>query len=580
MFDLITSPAQLTSANAGMGDANYRQVTATRNVGLNSFGSAGIIQFRFQTGGNTWWIPGESYFRIRCTLNQVRVNGGAALPPLCSGDLAPNMGMAANLFKTVEVQINGDTIERVGERLAQIDALKTRMKKSKAWIDSVGEGVNFWGYDHEARKQQICADGYVAEEKTWNPTYPVRLTAVQAGFDALNSVDILTGENIADFTPNAGAAIDIVNGKMALRPGDLIQVAAGSQYEVIRVINGTQATVKFLDAPLDTIGVAAVDFFILPLNHASRNDAVGKNSFELIWQPPLGFFDRMQALPPGAVWTIEFDPENVNQFQIGAVESTNPILPVGGAGLRVQPPPPSVSIAGDFAFSVDQMYFYAYTVEQARFDKGQYYLDLQSVRCQQENMATGSTSLIQKNFDVSGKTNALTLAFQDQSVGTNTLFSRSKFKIRPGLPAAGGGSNALGGQELLLTRFYLQYNNKSKPSPDFDGKYVCQDGNNLVAQSNNLTQRWTDSMLQAGGFMTEGGSESFKDWISRGPYYHFSWPKDATDNTTRVNLNYQFEQAFEPANSNHKVLMFNWYRNAIHVVHENGQVKSVTKEEL
>lgn len=584
LFDLPQSSAELVSANQGTANARYQQITATRNVGINSFGSGGTIQYRWETGGNTWFVPDKSYFRIRCTISQVRVNAGPALPPLCSldtlvanggiaasGNVAPNMGLAANLFKTVEVLQNGKTIERVGERLAQIDALKTRMCKSKAWMDSIGQATNFWGYDFEKRRNEVCVDGYSADEKTYQTQYlGLDLTKLEAGFGAGTTITMIGGENLITFSTD-----DIAFGKMALRPGDVIRaVAGGDGYRVQRIVSATTCTVEPLhDA--DDNGFAGDEFTIQKLANATRNDATGKNSFEIIWQPPLGFFDLAHAIPPGGVWTVEFDPENVTQFKQNALQSLN-------VGLRLVPPGgvQANNLAGDVDFSVDQMYLYLYTVDASRFDNGAYFLDIQNVRCQQENMNTVSTALVQKNFDVSGKTNALTLAFQDQAAGTSTQFSRSLFKIRPGANAAAGGVGSQRGQDLLLNRFYISYNHLQKPSPDFDGQYTQAEGDSLVNEFNQLTQRYADTMMQAGAYHTEGGAESFQEWINRGPYYHFLWPKDAVENNTRVNINFQFSQAFGPANANHTVLLFNWWRTAYHIVHVNGRVDRMTVEEL
>jgi len=115
IFNLPRKPEQLTSASEGFANA-YRQISATKDVTGSQF-SQGVQQFRFDTSGNTWFVPSMSYFRLRCSLNQVREDQGTAHPPLSEGDLAPNMGLAANLFKSVELRLNGHTLERISERV-------------------------------------------------------------------------------------------------------------------------------------------------------------------------------------------------------------------------------------------------------------------------------------------------------------------------------------------------------------------------------------------------------------------------------------------------------------------------------
>ena len=50
-------------------------------------------------------------------------------------------------------------------------------------------------------------------------------------------------------------------------------------------------------------------------------------------------------------------------------------------------------------------------------------------------------------------------------------------------------------------------------------------GNSTAKQINYLTHRYADTLLQSGAFHTEGGSESLSEWIRRGMFFHFAWPK-------------------------------------------------------
>ena len=137
IFELPRKAEHLYDANDGKANARYRQISASKDVTGSQF-SQGVQQFRFDMSGNTWFLPAMSYFRIRCSLLQVRDDGGEALPILSHADVAPNMGFAANLFKSVEVQLNGQTLERISERLPQIDALKTRLQNASGWLQQVG----------------------------------------------------------------------------------------------------------------------------------------------------------------------------------------------------------------------------------------------------------------------------------------------------------------------------------------------------------------------------------------------------------------------------------------------------------
>ncbi len=181
-------------------------------------------------------------------------------------------------------------------------------------------------------------------------------------------------------------------------------------------------------------------------------------------------------------------------------------------------------------------------------------------------MNIDSTSITQRNFEVNPGTTGLTLAFQDGVVGTDTRRSESKFKIR-------ATNLSPGGQDLRLNRFWIQYANQQKPRPDFDGQFTFE-RLTTTNQINYLTQRYADSLLYSGAYFSEGGSETLQDWLHRGPYFHFDWPKDADTLSTRVNLNYSFSVAFENAITP-RVILFDHWLSAIKITHKDGRVTDV-----
>jgi len=583
MFDIPRKPEHLKSGNEGTASAHYRQVTATRDVSGSSF-YRGVQQFRFETSGNTWFVPSMSYFRLRCSLHTVRVDGGELHPILDETDIAPTMGLAANLFKSVEVRLNGHTVERITERLPQIDALKTRMRNTGSWLDQVGQATNFWDPDASKRQQQVSVQGYLGTPSNNDHERGPWLTQTQAQFHAEHRLRYERDTQLITFDANGHEAIDVQYGVMALRIGDRLCHGA-LVYEVVRTVDATHALVtcvnadaegnrnvdqKDPDAPDVDIGVA--DWYIQKLSSASNNEATGQSHFEIIWRPPLGFFDVEHAIPPGGEWVIEFNPANKTDALYNVVESFTDDLAAAASGADVP--------AGSFRFAVNEFFFCAYTIESDRFDHGDWFLDLQNTRCQLQNMPTNSTSLISKNFDVPGKTAALTLAFQDQGPTSDTRFSQSKFKIRPApVTDQNAAMSTEDGQDLLLERFFIQYGNEQKPVPDFDGSYSKALADSTQDSRNHLLHRYVDSLMQANLFHTDGGAESFADWIRRGPFYHFRWPKDAMENSTRVTVNFKFRQPFAD-NMEHQVMLFSQWRTAYKISHRNGRVEIPTLQEL
>jgi len=576
IFDIPRKPQHLTNANKGLANAQYRQISATKDVTGNQF-SQGVQQFRFDTSGNTWFVPSMCYFRMRCSLTQVREDGGPTLPILSNSDLAPNLGLASNLFKSVEVQLNGHTLERISERMPQIDALKTRMKNTGGWLNQLGKSTNFWEANLAARRQMISVDGYQSTNNLHTPAYGRILTQEQAGFNPNHLFLYEHTSMILGCEENGHDAIDLRHGPMALRPGDRV-IQDQAALEILEVLSAHRAMATYVKAAphlgrrsindgADPAG-GTTGWRFQKLCHAQNNEACGKNEFEVLWRPPLGFFDTEHAIPPGGQWMIEFNPANALDCRKNAIETFLQDLDV------VRNP----SLAGQFDFRVEEFFFYVYTVESDRFDRGDWFLDIQHTRCQLQNMPTNATSLTQKNFDVPGKTSRLTLAFQDQAEGSDTRYSSSKFKIRPAV-SNDAEIPSHEGQELNVERFFITYGNQQKPAPDFDGGYQGAQGNANGSHVNFLQHRYVDTLMQADLFHTDGGAESFAQWIERGPYYHFQWPKDAMENSTRVTVNFKFSRPFTE-DLQHQLMLFSHWHTAYKISHNNGRIEVQTMQEL
>jgi len=129
----------------------------------------------------------------------------------------------------------------------------------------------------------------------------------------------------------------------------------------------------------------------------------------------------------------------------------------------------------------------------------------------------------------------------------------------------------------MLQRFFVQYGQDQKPSPDFDGKYEECDGNNHRLQSNYLVHRYVDSLMNSGLYHAEGGTETYDEWLRRGPYYQFRWPKDATDRSTRASVTFQFTRPF--TEGPHHVLMFSQWRAAFKIKHDRGRIQILSLED-
>ncbi len=156
----------------------------------------------------------------------------------------------------------------------------------------------------------------------------------------------------------------------------------------------------------------------------------------------------------------------------------------------------------------------------------------------------------------------VTAAWQQQAAGLNTLFSQSKFKFQ----STGANSANYPSGELSLERFFIRYGLDQKPSPDLDPDYSTP--------TSYITQLYAESQLYSGQKFNEGGPESDADYIDRGVYLYYAWPRDATDESTRVNVNFQFNNGIDLTNQA-RLILFNHYKNVAMITVKDGRVVDV-----
>ena len=137
IFNLKTSPEELKSSNYGISDFKYVEYTPSRDVTGKSFANGRFV-IPFELSSEQWWIPSRSYLRLRCELNDARDNQLSV-----SDSIGPNMNLAANLFQSMELHLNGKPVSRCSDHVAEVDTLEQRLHKSKAWMESIGASINW-----------------------------------------------------------------------------------------------------------------------------------------------------------------------------------------------------------------------------------------------------------------------------------------------------------------------------------------------------------------------------------------------------------------------------------------------------
>jgi hypothetical protein len=532
IFSLKTSTAELASANEGTSRMSYDQHPPTRDVVGNNFPN-GAIHFRFQTSGQKWWIPSRSYIRVRA---QLAKPDGTILE--LGDDVAPNMGLCANLFQSAEMRIADKTVSRVADYMPQVDAVETRLTKSKSWIDSVGESTNWW--QDEIRERQIQVTGDASDEIKSD----VETDRVALGFDALNTVAIAADTGILTVAAGGGAAPPDLT--TIFQAGDDIEITVGGAVGVVRyrVSEALTATTLQLNNLKGIAIVAAVVPFSRIRPTVSKVDDTRKlSTFEMVWQPPLSVFKIGHGMPAGK-YELVLNPQTTSQYRKRAIES-----------LLADKTPTPDGAAGDFQFQIVDMYLYCATVDGPRADDITYLLDLEETRCQVDNVDAGG-NFQQKNFDVSPSSYALTTAFQDTRAGNLTNYSASKLKI-----------NGADQTELTLNRMFINYAGQNRPAPDADPSFV--------AGQDYTVQRYNETQLYSGAYFDSGGAETIEEWHKRGAYYYFSWPRDGTDRSTRVNVHFGFSGAV----ANGRVLLFDHSRKVARIQVKDGRVIDVQVED-
>ena len=566
IFDLKTSVDELASTNQGTSRMEYQQVTPTRDVTGDNFAN-GAINFRWETSGVRWFIPGRSYIRTRFNITK----GDATTPVALSDGIAPNMNLMSNLFQSAEFRINDKVVSRVADFLPQVDALETRLSKSKSWMDSVGNSTNWLQKDQSVRMAEISSDGDLEKGDKANSA-----AVLQA------NIKRLTGENqVAVYNATTEVAYNGVTGVITFsvvpgdntdlvwKVGDIITLTGGAGLTAAGLLNvpmevtaivaaGVTLTVKATGANTQAAGVITFTQ-TRPVSKSSRR----VHTFETIWQPPLSMFKIQHGLPGGSRYELVLNPQTSTVFQQRSIESAL------GVATKIPRLPGSVLAGQDYKVNVVDMFLYGSMVDGPRTENLTFLLDLEQTRCQSDKI--NNESFASKTFDVSPSTYALTACYQDLRAGTHTSISPSKFKSYDNTV------NPVSSQELKLNRFFLQYAGQQLPALDADPNFIPQTGAVAAEGVDYTQQRFAETQMYSGAYHDSGGSETIEEFHDRGAYYYFSYPRDGTDRSTRCMVNSQFQTG--TATANLRVLLFDHSRQVCRIKIESGRVTQIDLED-
>ena len=216
-----------------------------------------------------------------------------------------------------------------------------------------------------------------------------------------------------------------------------------------------------------------------------------------------------------------------------------------GSGGRIMPfglgANPSSENKGQIYLRIEGFEFYAGMAMGPRADEAKFVLDLREYRMTPYSIPEQQTKQTHTYpFNLSPTTASVCVAFQSSKAGNGSV-SLSKFIVPTQVAPRGA--------ETALQRFFVTFANQNRPREEnesvlsYRGYSADSMGTQTATDSQAVqyfTQRYMETMINAGQLYRPGGCESFEEWLERGAYYNWVWPRDGGDLSTRFHVNVAF----------------------------------------
>jgi len=520
----------------------YRQVQPERGIQGNF--ASGQLDFRWKTEDNSSFIPSKSYFVIKFKLTDGlggRINKEFGV--------APNLNCCDNLFQQMDLRVNGKSVSKWNDYVAQCAALKTRLGRSMTKRQALMSSCNYTKIDLVDRLSQISSNGIQEKDVVWRRGAILAANAASGRtLDFLdlatpNTVEFVVANNQIIFRSAGGVEIPDMSKHFAV--GDYIYFNDGGEKALL--VTGYLTTDKHNDTLTVSGAVLAVgpgnlvaqvrihDTYYQDRLYSNHDQA---NDIELIWTPPLGFFDINREVCGD--YKLELTPHPEGVWQKYAVEG----ILNRAVGLT----------ANDFKIVIGEMNLYLCVHVHPGPITNTETFTFSDIECSSQNLTTNSlTSTI---FNIHPKNHSLTLAFQDSAVGDDIRLSRSKFKI-------------VDDQELNLVRYYIQMDGITLPDP-IPSLEMKQD-----IGVNHYQQRYYENIQYSGGYETLEQLESMEEWKRAGIYFHYRWGvgyKRSGQAMIYTNFSSAFKGETEAINRNPQILLFDHYYTTVHMNVQQGEL--------
>jgi len=544
MFDLPTQVSELSGANSGMSNKRFVEVNCSRAVTDSTFANS-LQEFKFNVSGTSWWVPRESFFRIRMAITR---NNGT--PIQLQDDIGPSYAVCDTLYRSLEFKMGGISVSRIGQYCPQIAGLKKRQEYSTQWRNELGQSIGMYDTRYIERQNYIAVDGTSGREFNQSLTYFGGV--VPTGFDdekselKVGTLELKSGHNA------------LVVG--SFRINDLVSFGTAPTNQIVEITYITTDTtaaqtysIRNVNAPITAKSAGDMN---TPANAIARLRSAEPptarvGDFEFMWQPCLSIFDSDKALPVGS-YSFILQPENRSAIEKTIVQSAR--------GNR--------TAGTDYKVDISDIKLYVSTVESSRVDDLDYYIDLKEMDCAVAKVQSASWS--QYQFIVNPSLVNVSIAFQDTRVGSDTRIPATLFKV-------GTAGNVSDFQQNQLSRFNFSYAGIQYPAQDTDQKFNAGVIGTTTGRDY-TTQIYLSSMLANGGFYTDSGTESIQDFRNAGMYLSYNVPKDGNDRSTDLVVRCAFDTTIPTDITQMNLLMFQTYRKFCAVKVRGGQVISVNSQ--
>jgi hypothetical protein len=547
MFDLPTQVSELSGANSGMSNKRFVEVNCSRAVTDSTFANS-LQEFKFNVSGTTWWIPRESFFRIRMAITR---NDGT--PIQLVDDVAPSYAVCDNLYRSLEFKMGGISVSRIGQYCPQIAGLKKRQEYSTQWRNELGQSIGMYDTRFIERQNYIASDGTSGRE--FNQSLSYFNGVVPGGYQDETS-ELKLGTLELKSTDAKGGHLVVGS----FRINDLVSFGTAPTNQIVQITYITTDTVasqvysiRNVNAPITAIpeGKMTLATNAIARLRSAEPPTARVGDFEFMWQPCLSIFDSDKALPVGS-YSFILQPENRAVIEKTIVQSVK--------GNR--------TAGTDYKVDISDIKLYVSTVESARVDDLDYYIDLKEMDCAVAKVQ--SAGWAQYQFIVNPSLVNVTVAFQDTRMGSDTRIPATLFKV-------GTAGNVLDFQQNQLSRFNFSYAGNQYPAQDTDQKFNSVNIG-VTPGRDYTTQIYLSSMLANGGFYTDSGTEGIQDFRSAGMYLSYNVPKDGSDRSTDLVVRCAFDTTGPTDITQMNLLMFQTYRKFCAVKVRGGQVISVNSQ--